>query len=178
MYHQSLVALYNKVRMSQQKKFEIANRVRAFRGRAKLSQEALGDRLCVSGNYISMIELGKKRPGPLFRKWFEHLEQSPMYRTPADASGEWPEAFPGPAGAAPANPILAFWSTETLIRNFTEMAEKLSPSDQAGQKPLIGILRECLDEMERRLLASSGGLSEAQQIAMQAATPGGSHGTK
>lgn len=164
--------------MSQQKKLEIAERVRAFRGRAKLSQDELGERLGVSGNYISMIELGKKSPGPPLRKLFESLEQSPMYRTPSgDGSGGLKEAPVSPE-AAPANPILAMLSTEALIRNFAEMAEKLSQSDQPKQKQVLGILREYLDEFERRLLASSGGLSEAQQIARQAAKSGGSHGTK
>jgi len=179
MYYQSLRALYNKVRMSQQNKLEIAERVREFRVLAKLSQEELAERLGVSGNYISMIELGKKSPGPSLRKLFENLEQSPMYRTPSEkVSGELKESFSVSPEAAPANPILAMLSTEALIRNFAEMAEKLSQSDQPKLKQAVGILREWLDEIERRLLANSGGLSEAQQIAMQAAKSDGSHGTK
>lgn len=164
--------------MSQQKKLEFAERVREFRGRAKLSQDELGERLGVSGNYISMIELGKKSPGPSLRKLFESLEQSPLYRTPGETSCELKEAMPGASGPAPANPLLALLSTDTLIQNVGEVAEKLSQSDQPGQKQVIGILREYLDEIERRLLVSSAGLSEAQQIAMKAAKPGGSHGTK
>jgi len=170
--------MYHKVRMRQQKKFEIAERVRAFRGRAKLSQDELAERLGVSGNYISMIELGKKSPGTSLRKLFESLEQSPLYRTEADAPGKLPASVPAPPGGLPTSPLLALWSTEMLIRNFTEMAEKLSQSDPPDQKQVVGILREWLEEIERRLLASSGGLSEAQQIARQAAKPGGSHGTK
>jgi len=161
--------------MSQQKKFEIAQKVREFRGRAKLSQEELGDRLCVSGNYISMIELGKKLPGRLFRKVFEQLEQSPVYRTSSEET-QAPVAIG--SNTAAANLVLALLSTETLIGNFVELAEKLSQSDPLGQKPVVGVLREYLDEIERRLLASSGGLSEAQQIAMKAAKPDASHGTK
>lgn len=178
-YAQSFLAHYHLLRMSQQKKLEISERVREFRGRAKLSQDELGERLGVSGNYISMIELGKKSPGSSLRKLFESLEQSPLYRTSGDAGpGVLKETFPGHSGPVPPNPLLALLSTETLLRNFTEMAEKLAPSDPAGQKQVVGILREFLDEIERRLLASSGRLSEAQRIAMRAAKPGGSHGTK
>ena len=98
-----------------------------------------------------MIELGKKSPGPTLRKLFEQLEQSPVLPTPVDPAGKLQESFP----SSSANPLLAFWSTETLIRNFKEMAEELSQSDQPKQRQVVGILREWLDELERRLLANS-----------------------
>jgi len=74
------------------------------------------------------------------------------------------------------NPLWAMLSTETLIQSFSELAAKLSVA--GTQRQVIGNLRELLDELERRLLASSGGLSEAQQMAVKAAKPGGSRGTE
>jgi transcriptional regulator with XRE-family HTH domain len=152
--------------MSQQKKLELPARLREFRGRAKWSQQELADRLGVSGNYISMIELGKKLPGPSLLKLFESLERAPM------------DALAGAEGAADASFSLSLLSTEALIRNFLEVAESLPLGGVPEKKRVVGGLRELLDEIERRLLASSGALSEAQRIAVQAARPGGRPGTK
>jgi transcriptional regulator with XRE-family HTH domain len=162
--------------MSQQKKLEFPERVREFRGRAKLSQDDLGERLGVSGNYISMLELGKKAPGPSLRKLFESIEQSPLYRAAGGSSGWELRDSTGGSSAMATNPLWAMLSTETLIQSFSELAAKLSVA--GTQRQVIGNLRELLDELERRLLASSGGLSEAQQMAVKAAKPGGSRGTE
>jgi transcriptional regulator with XRE-family HTH domain len=164
--------------MSQHKKLEFAERVRAFRGRAKLSQGELAGRLGVSGNYVSMIELGKKLPGATLRKLFDTFEQSPQYQAPAQMSGGRRASDSGIAGVAPANSLLAMVPTERLILIFMDLAEQLSPADAAKQKLVLGNLRELLDELEQRLLASSGPLSEAQRIALQAAKSGGHPGTK
>jgi len=146
--------------MSQQKKLEkleLSKRIREFRLRAKLSQEELGDRLGISGNYVSMIELAKKEPGPSLQKLFEALEHSPLY---AEGAGE---------PLVPANPMFAMLSMETLLRSFAEVAEKLSQSSGgAAQKTMVGNLRDMLDEIEARLLATAGPLTEAQGIAVKA----------
>ena len=163
--------------MSQQKKLELSKRVRDFRIRAKLSQEELGDRLGVSGNYISMIELGKKEPGPGLQILFESLERSPMYGESAHGGMELRDSA-APA-VVPVNPMFAMLSTETLERNFGEVAEKLAQVAGAPEKKrVVGSLREMLDEIEGRLMANSGALSEAQEMAVRAARGGGSRGTK
>lgn len=167
--------------MNQQKNSVIADRVRAFRGQARLSQEELGERLGVSGNYISMIELGKKAPGPSLRKLFESLEQSPAYRRNPEGVAELRDAAaprPTETGRAGANALLALLSTETLIQTFGDVADKLVRGDGHERKRAVGSLREMLDEIERRLVASSGGLSEAQEMAMRAAQPDATRGTK
>jgi len=168
--------------MSQQKKLGISKRVRGFRIRAKLSQEELGERLGVSGNYISMIELNKKEPGSSLQKLFASLEQSPLYGEPAHAGMELRDsAVPYGAGPAvmPVNPMFAMLSTETLEKNFGEVAEKLLQAAGAPEKKrAVGLLREMLDELEGRLLANSGALSEAQEMAVRAARAGGNRGTK
>ena len=173
--------------MSQQKKLGISKRVRGFRIRAKLSQEELGERLGVSGNYISMIELGKKEPGPGLRILFESMEQSPLYGELPGAGMELRDASPvsyrvgKPPATVPVNPLFAMLSTETLEKNFCEVAEKLSQVAGAPEKKrAVGSLREMLDEIEGRLLASSGALSEAQALAVRAARGGGggNRGTK
>jgi transcriptional regulator with XRE-family HTH domain len=153
--------------MSQQKKLEkleLGKRIREFRHRAKLSQTELGDRLGISGNYVSMIELAKKDPGPSLRKLFEALEHSPLYAGPGT-----------PPPAEPADPLYAMLSMETLIRNFAEVADKLPQSTGAVQKRVVASLRDMLGEIEARLLASSSALSEAQEMA---ARGGASRGTK
>ena len=158
--------------MSQQKKLELPDRIRDFRRRIRLSQDEFGERLGVSGNYISMIELGKKAPGPSLRKLFEAIEQSPVYQT----SGFPPKLT---IRDYQANPTLAMLSTETLIQTFAEVAAKMSQVDDPTKKQVVGNLRDYLDEIEHRLTAaSSDELSEAQQMAAQAAKPGGSRGTK
>jgi transcriptional regulator with XRE-family HTH domain len=171
--------------MSQQKKLELSKRVRDFRIRAKLSQEELGERLAVSGNYISMIELGKKEPGGGLQKLFEILEQSPLYGEPPHAGMELRDSASVSyrAGSAPAvvpvNPVFAMLSTETLEKNFVEVAEGLPRESGAQEKKRrVGSLREMLDEIEGRLMASSGALSEAQEMAVRAARGGGNRGTK
>ena len=171
--------------MSQQKKLELSKRVRDFRIRAKLSQEELGDRLGVSGNYISMIELGKKEPGPGLRILFEKLEQSPLYGQSPGAGMELRDSasvsFRGAGAPAvmPVNPMFAMLSTELLEKNFGEVVEKLSQVAGAHEKKrVVGSLREMLDEIEGRLLANSGALSEAQEMAVRAARAGGNRGTK
>ena len=153
--------------MSQHKKLEISARLREFRGRANLSQQDLADRLGVSGNYISMIELGKKLPGPSLRKLFESLELAVV-----DA--------PVVAGAEAGDPSvsLSYLSTELLIQTFLNVAERLPLDGVPEKKRVVGSLRELLDEIERRLLASSGALSEAQRIAVQASRSGGRPETK
>jgi len=154
--------MYYKVIAGQQNKLEICDHMRAFRERTNLSQQELGERLGVSGNYISMLELGKKNPGPSLQKLFYALEQSPLYR--GGLTGKAAQE----AGAV-ASSFLSMLSTETLMKNFAEVAEKLSHSEVPEQKVTVGNLRVYLDEIERRLVASSGALSEAQQIALKAA---------
>lgn len=160
--------------MSQQKKLELPERIREFRRSIRLSQDEFGERLGVSGNYISMIELGKKSPGPSLRKLFEAIELSPEFRTPG---------FPSKITLSNyvANPMLVMLSMETLIQTFAEVAQKLAQVEDASKKKVVASLRDYLDEIEHRLLAegaSSGELSEAQQMAMKAAKSGGHHAAR
>ena len=164
--------------MSQQKKLDLSERVREFRGRSKLSQQELAERLGVSGNYLSMIELGKKTPGPSLRKLFESFEQSPLYASPGGATGELKESFASASRAAAGNPLPAMLSTETLLGSIADVAGRLAAVGELEQKQAIGNLREWLDELERRLLAGSGGLSEAQRIAVRAAKSARNQGAK
>jgi transcriptional regulator with XRE-family HTH domain len=163
--------------MSQDKTIELGPRMRNFRNRARLSQIELGERLGVSGNYISMLELGKKDPGPSLAKLFESMEHSPLY-----AGGDQNAPTAGLAAILPPNPIYSMLSNETLQRNFGEVAEKLFDSTNKEKDRVVGTLREMLNEIEHRLVAkaeaSSGGLSEAQHVALKAAKSGGSRGTK
>ncbi|HEV2692155.1 MAG TPA: helix-turn-helix transcriptional regulator [Verrucomicrobiae bacterium] len=156
--------------MSQQKKLNIPERVRTFRTQAKLSQAELGERLSVSGNYIYLIESGRKPPGPTLLKLFESLEQSPFYNSEITALRN-----SGPAGrqTVPPNAMPSLFSTETLMQGFGEAAARLASAPAADRKFIIGQLRDMLDVLESRVLASSGPLSEAQQIAVRAASSRG-----
>ncbi len=108
----------------------------------------------VSGNYVSMLELGKKPPGPSLRKLFETLEQSQSH--PAAAT------VPRVTGQTRPNHFLALLSTDTLIQNFAEVAQKLSTGETASKQYVVGNLRELLDEIEQRLETGSCGVSAAQ----------------
>ena len=99
------------------------NRLRELRAERQWSQSELGDRLGVSGNYISMIELAKKQPGPSLRKLFEALEHSPLYTGPRTGD-------PG----LPPNGVYSLLSAETLERNFGEVAEKLASAGPTEKK--------------------------------------------
>src|SRR5215831_8556111 len=68
------------MRTSQPKNSEIANRIRNFRNRIGMSQQELGHRLGISGNYVYLIESGQKNPGPSLLKLFETMEISPLYQ--------------------------------------------------------------------------------------------------
>ncbi|HSY17577.1 MAG TPA: helix-turn-helix transcriptional regulator [Candidatus Acidoferrales bacterium] len=151
------------------KKLDISQRDRVFRTKAKLSQAELGERHGVSGNYIYLIESGNKPPGPSLVKLFESFEQSPLYNDAGGSSAGG--SRPGHSSASvPPNAIYSILSMETLLTNFSEVSEKLVSVPPAGRKPVIGQLRDMLDEIESRVLASSGPLSEAQQIAVRAAS--------
>ena len=156
------------------KKIAVSERVRNFRTKAKLSQAELGERLSVSGNYIYLIESGRKPPSATLVKLFEHLERAPQYDTPS-SSGVSASRGSSPGGGAtvPPNAIYSILSLETLLTGFSEVSEKLASVPAAGRKPVIGQLRDMLDEIESRVLASSGPLTEAQAIAVKAASARG-----
>jgi len=156
--------------MSQQKKLAIPERVRTFRKQAKLSQAELGERLGVSGNYVYLIEAGKKPPGPSLLKLFENMEQSPFYNSEALLRGSSGVRDSRSPGSIPPNAFPSMFSTETLLQGFSEGAQKLLTVSAADRKQIIGQLRDMLDEIQSRELASSGPLSEAQQIAVKAAS--------
>jgi transcriptional regulator with XRE-family HTH domain len=158
--------------MSQENKLDLPARIRDFRKSIRLSQDELGERLGVSGNYISMIELGKKAPGPSLKKLFEAIEQSPIYQ---------PQSFPTRITVPrlpknyQSNPMLAMLSTETLIKTLAEVTDKLVHVDDQSKRQVLGNVREFLDEIEHRLTVSSGELSEAQRSTGPAAKSGGNH---
>ena len=150
--------------------------MREFRNRAKLSQIELGERLGVSGNYISMLELGKKDPGPSLGKLFESMEHSPLY-----AGGDPTAPTAGLAAVLPPNPIYSMLSNETLQRNFGEVAEKLFGEGTEEKKRVVSTLREMLNEIEHRVVVAppaSAGPAEDSKAAPKAAKSGGSSGKK
>lgn len=147
--------------MSQTKKLEISERFRNFRTRLHLSQEEMGEHLCVTGNYIYLIESGKKAPGPSLVKLFESMENSPQFD---------PSLAPV---TIPPNPFYAMIKTETLHKNFAELAEILTETPKNDRKPIIGQLKEMMDEIESREVASSGPLSEVQRGALKGASARG-----
>jgi transcriptional regulator with XRE-family HTH domain len=132
---------------------EFPQRIREFRRRFKFSQHELGERLGVSGNYVSMLELGKKPPGPSLRKLFETIEQSHSHLAA--------ESIPRSNGQTPANQYLTLLSTDTLLRNFGEVAQKLSTGGEPEKQCVVGNLRAILDEIEQRWLTGSSSISEA-----------------
>lgn len=151
--------------MSQTKKLDISDRFRNFRNRLHLSQEEMGEHLCVTGNYIYLIESGKKSPGPSLVKLFESMESSPQY-DPALAPV-----------TVPPNPFYAMIKTETLHKNFAELAEVLVETSKSDRKPVIGQLKEMMDEIESREVASSGPLSVAPRGASKGASRGRKRGS-
>ena len=133
---------------------EFPQRIREFRRRFKFSQHELGERLGVSGNYVSMLELGKKPPGPSLRKLFETIEQSHKHLPAA--------SVPRATGQPPANEYLTLLSTDTLVRNFGEVAQKLSTDAVLEKQCVVDNLRAMLDVIEKRWLTASSRISEAQ----------------
>lgn len=158
--------------MSPENKLDLPARIRDYRKTVRLSQDELGERLGVSGNYISMIELGKKAPGPSLRKLFEALEQSPVYQPPAAAARVTVPRLPKNYQS---NPMLAMLSTDILIKTLAEVADKLVQVDDATKKQVLGSLREYLDEIEHRLMSGPSDHSEAQRVAALAAKSGAAH---
>ena len=133
---------------------EFPQRIREFRRRFKFSQHELGERLGVSGNYVSMLELGKKPPGLSLRKLFETIEQSHIHLAA--------ESIPRSTGQTPANQYLTLLSTDTLLRNFGEVAQKLATGGVPEKQCMVGDLRAILDEIEQRWLTGTNSISEAQ----------------
>jgi len=124
---------------------EFPQRIREFRRRFKFSQHELGERLGVSGNYVSMLSL---------RKLFETIEQSHIHLAA--------ESIPRSTGQTPANQYLTLLSTDTLLRNFGEVAQKLATGGVPEKQCMVGNLRAILDEIEQRWLTGTNSISEAQ----------------
>lgn len=61
--------------MSQPKKSEISERFILYRKRAGLNQSQLGEVLGISNDYVSLIETGRREPGPSLLKLFTSLEE-------------------------------------------------------------------------------------------------------
>ena len=158
--------------MSPENKLDLPARIRDYRKTVRLSQDELGERLGVSGNYISMIELGKKAPGPSLRKLFEALEQSPVYQPPTLAARVTVPRLPKNYQS---NPMLAMLSTEMLVKTLAEVADKLVQVDDATRKQVLGSMREYLDEIEHRLLSSATDHSEALRMTVPAPKVVGVH---
>jgi len=154
-------AFLTKYYMSHENKLDLPARIRDYRKAVRLSQDELGERLGVSGNYISMIELGKKAPGPSLRKLFEALEQSPVYQSPAMAARVTVPRLPKNYQS---NPMLAMLSTDMLIKTLAEVADKLVQVDDSTRKQVLGNMREYLDEIEHRLLSGMAEPVEANRI--------------
>lgn len=127
--------------MSQQKKLEISDRVRAYRERMNLSQEELGNQLGVSGNYIYLIESGKKIPGDSLLKLFDTVE----------AVGDFVRDAPISENEDKPNPY-SHLQIETLQKSLADLSAKLPSISEHERKYILGNIRAILDELEDREL--------------------------
>ena len=134
-----------------------------------MSQQELGKRLGISGNYVYLIESGAKNPGPSLLKLFETMEISPLYQ------GEFPK---DPSTGAPrfsAEVALGVYdrmSADTLKRTIADQASHLPIADPHTVYSIIESMREMMSILTTRIRpkpeASSKQPSEAQAAAKRA----------
>ena len=156
------------MRTSQPKNTEISNRIRNFRNRVGMSQQELGKRLGISGNYVYLIESGAKNPGPSLLKLFETMEISPLYQ------GEFPKDESGAPrfSAEAALGVYDRLSTDTLKRTIADQASHLPAADPHTVCSIIESMREMMSILTTRIRpkpeASSKQPSEVQAAAKRA----------
>jgi transcriptional regulator with XRE-family HTH domain len=154
------------MRTSQPKNAEISNRIRNFRNRIGMSQQELGKRLGISGNYVYLIESGQKSPGPSLLKLFETMEVSPLYQ------GEFSKEGSPRFSEASALGVYDRLGTETLKQNIADQASHLPTADPHTVFSIIESMREMMSILSTRLRprpeASSKPPSELQAAAKRA----------
>src|SRR5579862_2431110 len=155
------------MRTSQPKNTEISNRMRGFRNRVNMSQQELGKRLGISGNYVYLIESGQKNPGPSLLKLFETMEVSPLYQ------GEFSKDTAGsPRFEGSALGVFDRFGTDTLKQSIADQASHLPTADPHTVFSIIESMREMMSILATRLRpksdASSKPPSEAQAAAKRA----------
>ena len=155
------------MRTSQPKNTEIPNRIRNFRNRVGMSQQELGKRLGISGNYVYLIESGQKNPGPSLLKLFETMEVSPLYQ------GEFSKDTPGAARfEGSVLGVFDRFSTDTLKLSIADQASHLPTDDPHTVFSIIESMREMMSILSNRLRqrteASSKPPSELQAAAKRA----------
>src|SRR5215831_3789279 len=133
------------MRTSQPKNSEIANRIRTFRNRIGMSQQELGHRLGISGNYVYLIESGQKNPGPSLLKLFETMEVSPIYQGELSKEGS-PRYSEGTALS-----VYDRLGTETLKQNIADQASHLPTADPHTVFSIIESMREMMSILSTRL---------------------------
>lgn len=62
---------------------EFSKKLRAFRTSHALTQEEMGSKLGVTADYISLLERGKKSPGPHMVRFFDIIAESPLHQSGA-----------------------------------------------------------------------------------------------
>ena len=133
-----------------------------------MSQQELGHRLGISGNYVYLIESGAKNPGPSLLKLFETMEMSPLYQGEfsKDSSG-------GPRFSAEAAlGVYDRMAPETLKRSIADQASHLPAADPHTVYQILETMREMMAVLNNRIRpkpeASSKQPSEAQSAAKRA----------
>ena len=132
-----------------------------------MSQQELGKRLGISGNYVYLIESGAKNPGPSLLKLFETMEISPLYQGEfsKDDSGHRfsPETALG---------VYDRMTTDTLKRSIADQASHLPAADPHTVYSIIESMREMMSILTMRMRpkqeASSKQPSDAQSAAKRA----------
>src|SRR5579871_5315537 len=154
------------MRTSQPKNTEISNRIRNFRNRVGMSQQELGKRLGISGNYVYLIESGQKNPGPSLLKLFETMEVSPLYQ------GECKDTTGAPRFEGTALGVFDRFGTDTLKQSIADQASHLPTADPHTVFSILESMREMMSILATRLRpksdASSKPPSEAQAAAKRA----------
>ncbi len=153
--------------MSQHKKLDVSNRLINFRKREDITQKALGEKLGVSGNYIYLMESGRKTPGESLLKLFETMETSPLYQS---------ESFRGGSRSSDASPggVYERLRTETLKQNIADEASHLPGTDAKSAVTIVDSIRQMAavlaDRLRSKPEASSRSSSETQSAAKRASS--------
>lgn len=124
--------------MSQPQKLDFSEKFRTLRNRLKMTQEELGQRLGVTGNYIYLIEAGKE-PSDRLLKSLEVFEQSTSGPLELRESA-------GPPMAA----IYSKLETRTLLHSLKDIADKLPKADRFELKIMLANIQAILDELQGR----------------------------
>ena len=132
-----------------------------------MSQQELGKRLGISGNYVYLIESGQKNPGPSLLKLFETMEVSPLYQGEFSTDASGTPRFEGSALG-----VFDRFGTDTLKQSIADQASHLPTADPHTVFSIIESMREMMSILSTRLRArteaSSKPPSELQAAAKRA----------